>query len=64
MIKLGKLDPAREYLDACISANPDWKRPYLIRGKLLAGEYFKSYTKVSTALLLLWSQSSILVHDI
>ena len=45
-VKLGKPDSAREYLDTCIATNADYKRPYLLRGKLLASDHFKNFAKV------------------
>ena len=45
-VRLNKLDAAREWLDACIATNADFKRPFLVRGKLLASDYFKNHTKV------------------
>jgi hypothetical protein len=42
---MGKLDGAREQLDLCITSNPECKRAYLLRGKLIADAYFKNYSQ-------------------
>jgi len=46
---LNELETAREYIDSCIAINPDFRSAFLVRGKLLAMDYYKNYAKVCVA---------------
>jgi len=49
LMHLNELETAREYIDSCIAINPDFRSAFLVRGKLLAMDYYKNYAKVCVA---------------